>query len=187
MNSVKNNSSFHLALGLLAVGIFSRLIPHAPNFTAVGAAALFSGSVLKPRWMALVLPLLILWISDLYLNNGMYKNMFPESYTGWQWMGSTWVYVGFIGIIGIGRWIVSQVKFKTILLGSILSALFFFLLTNFGVWLNNPQWPQTPAGLIGCYIFAIPYFWNTLAGDLIFGACLFGVYEWAMSRKPRLA
>ncbi len=185
-NTTKSNSNFILILWLLIAGILSRLIPHAPNFTAVGATALFAGAVLRPRWLAFILPLAILWVSDLYLNNGMYKNMYPETYLGWQWMGEPWVYAGFIGIVVIGVLTVKQINFKHILSGSILSAILFFLLSNFGVWLGNSLWPQNIAGLISCYIFAIPYFWSTLAGDLIFGACLFGIYQWNLERSIRL-
>lgn len=173
---VKNISTLNLVLGLILIGILSRLIPHAPNFTAVGATALFAGAVIKPGWLSYLLPLTILWISDLYLNNGIYKNMFPESYTGWRWMGDGWVYAGFLIIVLVGKLYIQKIKVKNILIGSLAASLLFFMLTNFGVWLGNPAWPQTPTGLGSCYLFALPFFWNTLAADLIFSSALFGIF-----------
>jgi len=173
---VKNISTINLVLGLILVGIFSRLIPHAPNFTAVGATALFAGATIRPSWLAYLLPLTVLWISDLYLNNGMYKNMFPESYTGWRWMGDIWVYLSFIGIVLLGKLFIHKIKIKNVVLGSLAASLSFFMITNFGVWLGNPAWPQNAAGLGGCYAFALPFFGNTLAADLLFSSVLFSIY-----------
>lgn len=178
---MKNISSIHLVLGLILAGILSRLVPHAPNFTAVGATALFAGAVIRPSWLAFLLPLSILWITDLYLNNGMYKNMFPETYTGWQWMGNVWVYLGFLIIVLLGKGFIQKIKLRNVILGSLLASVSFFMITNFGVWSGSPTWPQTPTGLAACYVFALPYFWNTLAADLLFSAVLFGTYVW--SRK----
>lgn len=184
---MKKNSSFNLVLGLILAGVMSRIIPHSPNFTAVGATALFAGAVLRPAWISYVLPLCVLWLSDLFLNNGMYKNMFPEYYKGWTWMGDLWVYAGFLIMVLIGNMIVRKIKFSSILIASMLSSIIFFLISNYGVWLGSAQWPQTKAGLIACYTFALPYFWNTLAGDLIFGAALFGIYQWVTTRKAAVA
>lgn len=183
---MKKFVSVNLIVGLVLAGILSRLIPHAPNFTAVGATALFAGALIRPRWMSFVIPLVILWLSDLYLNNGMYRNMFPEKYTGWQWMGSAWVYIGFVMIVALGQLGIRTIRVKNVLISSILASLFFFLITNFGVWLYNPAWPQNPAGLIACYEFALPYFWNTIAADLLFSGVLFGTYVWVKGRYRRL-
>ena len=183
---LKNISSLNLITGLLLAGIFSRMIPHVPNFTAVGATALFAGAMLRPGWLSMALPLMILWLSDLFLNNGMYKNMFPESYTGWVWMGNIWVYIGFALIVGIGRLSIKKIGFQNIFVGSLLSSVVFFLLSNFGVWYHSLVWPQTGAGLVGCYAFAVPYFWNTLAGDLIFSGLIFGGYAYVSERGTNL-
>ncbi|MBK7608266.1 MAG: hypothetical protein IPI18_14115 [Saprospiraceae bacterium] len=132
---LKNISSLNLITGLLLAGIFSRMIPHVPNFTAVGATALFAGAMLRPGWLSMALPLMILWLSDLFLNNGMYKNMFPESYTGWVWMGNIWVYIGFALIVGIGRLSIKKLVFKIYLLAaySLLSFFSCSLILVFGI------------------------------------------------------
>lgn len=106
----------------------------------------------------------------------MYKNMFPESYTGWRWMGDIWVYLSFIGIVLLGKLFIHKIKIKNVVLGSLAASLSFFMITNFGVWLGNPAWPQNAAGLGGCYAFALPFFGNTLAADLLFSSVLFSIY-----------
>ncbi len=60
-------AEFWLAMGLVGLDIVARLAPHAPNFTPVAASALFAGTVLRGRALALSVPLAAMLISDLVL------------------------------------------------------------------------------------------------------------------------
>ena len=62
---------------------------------------------------------------------------------------------------------------------AILSSVLFFIVTNFGVWLTGGGWfyPKTLQGLIECYTLAIPFFRNSLAGDLVYTGVLFSLFE----------
>ena len=51
------------------------------------------------------------------------------------------------------------------------SSLLFFIVSNLGVWLL--YYPLTLEGLITCFTLAIPFFGNTIAGDLVYTAVLF--------------
>ena len=42
--------------------------------------------------------------------------------------------------------------------------------------MTNTMYPKTSEGLLACYTAAIPFFWNTMAGDLVFTGLLFGGY-----------
>jgi hypothetical protein len=68
-----------------------------------------------------------------------------------------------------------------------LGALQFFLITNFGVWAFLNSYPRTVAGLAECYLAGIPFFWNTLAGDAVYAALLFGGFALAQrfATRPR--
>ena len=46
----------------------------------------------------------------------------------------------------------------------------FFVLTNFGVWAfgDGAIYPHTPAGLVDCYVRALPFFRNTLVSMAVF-------------------
>jgi hypothetical protein len=50
----------------------------------------------------------------------------------------------------------------------------FFVITNFAVWALLGSFPRTPAGLMACYMAGPPLFRNTLGGDAIYAALLFG-------------
>ena len=60
---------------------------------------------------------------------------------------------------------------------AVASSLVFFLVTNLAVW--SAWYPHTTEGLARCFVRAIPFFINTLAGDLLFAGGLFGLYRLA--------
>ena len=149
-----------------------RLVPHPPNFTPIGAMALFSGAYLGRRGaVALVAPLGALFLSDLVL--GFYRGM-PTVYFS----------VALIVIIG---WMALR-RVSPIRVGgaAIASSVLFFVLTNFGTWLSSGFYPRTLAGLEACYIAAIPFFQNTVAGDLFYAAVLFGGFALLERTVPAL-
>ena len=149
-----------------------RLVPHPPNFTPIGAMALFSGAYLGRRGaVALVAPLGALFLSDLVL--GFYRGM-PTVYFS----------VALIVIIG---WVALR-RVSPIRVGgaAIASSVLFFVLTNFGMWLSSGFYPRTLAGLEACYIAAIPFFQNTVAGDLFYAAVLFGGFALLERTVPAL-
>lgn len=159
-----------LAISLVIFGILSRLIPHVPNIAAIGALMLFGGVYLPRKifW----LPLFALLVSDFFI--GFYgTDMF-------------YVYGSYLLIGIIGLWLRSHKKSAIILSSSIFSSFLFFLITNFGVWAPPNNWyPHNPEGLLQSYILALPFFKNSLAGDLGYTIVLFGGYELlqSLSRK----
>jgi hypothetical protein len=155
-----------LAIALMVVGILSRIIYHTPNFTPVLAIALFGGVYLKKGY-ALTIPVALMILSDLFV--GMHDMVL-----------FTWGSVVLISALGL---VVRQNKNFTSLLGAgVLSAILFFVITNFGVWFF--KYPHTWQGVAQCYIAAIPFFRTTLFSTLAYGAVLFGSYEYLVARMP---
>jgi hypothetical protein len=54
-------------VGMVLLAALARLVPHPPNFTPVGAVALFAAAHFKRTWAAFLVPLLALLLSDLAL------------------------------------------------------------------------------------------------------------------------
>jgi hypothetical protein len=98
------------------------------------------------------------------------------------------VYGALLLIVCLGRQLQTCRRRPTWLLGGSLAAsALFFLVTNLGVWLAGDWYPQTAAGLVACYVEAIPFFGSTVLGDLVFCGVLFGglaVVE-AMQRRAQ--
>ena len=174
-----------LSLLIVMVAI-SRLLPHPPNFTPLGAMGLFGAAYFSRRYFAFIIPFAALWISDLFLNNLVYAPMFPEYYQGFTLLGNGWTYAGFFLVVILGMKVLRKVRLTTVLGASLGASLIFFLVTNFGSWLGNPLYPQNGAGLLSAYGMGLPFFWNTLLGDLFYSALLFGAFEWAGLRFPAL-
>ena len=65
------------------------------------------------------------------------------------------------------------------------SSLTFFVLSNFAVWYfgHGRLYPMTLAGLTTCYIAALPFFRNDVAGNLAYSAIMFGSYAWMQARQ----
>ena len=149
---------------LILLAAVLRVLPHPWNFTPIGAMALFSGSLFRNRWAAFLLPLAGLFAGDMFV--GFHQLMLV-------------VYLSFAVSVAIGRWMAENRTVARIG-GSVLAgALQFFLLTNFAMWAIGGFYPRTSAGLLACYVAGVPYFWNTLAGDALYAAVLFGGYALA--------
>ena len=120
--SEKLSTRHFILAGLLILAAFSRLIPHPPNFTALGAMALFGGAYVSSRTLAIILPLAALWISDLILNNLVYT----EFYHGFVLFssGHVWVYISFIVIVIVGKSTMKNVTMKSVGLSGISASVF---------------------------------------------------------------
>jgi hypothetical protein len=162
-------------IAIILVAAISRLIPHPANFAPLGAMALFGGYYFSKKWQSFAATATSWWLADLVLNNTFYKNIY-ESFT---WFSGSFisVLVSLIAIITISKLIIKAPTIKNIALASILGSVSFFLITNFSVYLGN-MYPHTNTGLIAAYTAGIPFFKNTLLGDLIYAGILFGTYNY---------
>jgi len=139
---------------LIVLGVLCRFLPHPANFAPIGAMALFGGIYL-PKKLAIGLPLIAMFASDIFI--GFYS---------WPIMLS--VYLSFVLMAVIGLQVKKNKKFHTILSGTILGSLLFFLITNAMVWAAGTMYTKNLCGLLTSYYLAIPFFRNSLLGDLFY-------------------
>jgi hypothetical protein len=167
------NSRLVLILTLVASAAVMRLLPHPPNFTPVTALALFAGAHLARRHLAFIVPLAAMVLSDFAL----------QVLYGIGWHSTLWaVYLSFAVVVAIGLALQSRRRPGPIAAAAVASSLLFFVLTNFAVWADGLIYPRTAAGLVECYVAAIPFYGWTLAGDLFYTAVLFGLFA-VMERR----
>ncbi len=167
---------------LIIVGISTRFLflfngeSILPNFTAVGAVAIFGAFYFKGA-KRFIVPLVILWISDLILNNIVYT----QYYDSFQFMGDPWVYTSFI-IAGLAAYrLLQKASWGRVVVSSVVAAIIFYLITNFAVWSSGSLYPKTSTGLLACYEAGIPFFRNTIIGNLFYSFVLFGIYEYILA------
>jgi len=146
---------------IFALAIF-RLLPHLPNVSPVAAMALFGGAYFADKRMAFIVPFVALFLSDLIL--GLHNSMI-------------FVYAGFALTVAIGFLLRNRVSMTNTAFAMVVSSLLFFLLTNFGAWMMSGIYPQTAEGLMQAYAAGIPFFQNSLLGNLVFAAVIFGAYH----------
>jgi hypothetical protein len=157
---------------VLATALF-RLVPHWPNFTPIAALALFGAAMFEKKWLGLAVPFAAMLLSDAII--GFHGSMGAVYLS----FGLTWA----IGALALRRPTVASVA-----LASLNSSVLFFLVTNFAVWYGSSFYPQTGAGLMGCYAVGLAFyngqsfFLNGVIGDLFFSGLLFGGYYWLQQR-----
>ena len=168
----KITPKFWILTLMVFAAAFVRLIPHPPNFAPVAAMALFGGAYFNKKWAAFLVPLAAMFVTDLFL--GFHPIIWA-------------VYLSFGLIVVIGMVMIKQKKVGNIFFASVTSSVLFFIITNFGVWLSTPYYTKTGTGLMACFTAAIPFFHQTLLGDLFFVTIMFGLYELAKTKFPALA
>jgi hypothetical protein len=145
---------------IFALALF-RLLPHWPNVSPVAAMALFGGAYFADKRMALIIPFVALFLSDLVL--GLHNTML-------------FVYAGFAMTVAIGMLLKNRVSISNTTFAAVAASVLFFLTTNFGVWLTSPLYTKTAEGLMQAYAAGIPFFQNSLLGNLVYTAVIFGGY-----------
>ncbi len=157
-----SSKRFLAILLLIILGLSTRLLPHWPNFTAIGAVAIFAGRYLPKRY-AIILPLLAMIISDFFI--GFYSTPIMIS-----------VYGGFALMAYLGQR-TQNYGGLSVTANTIAGSFLFYLITNWAVWAFGTMYPHTLNGLVGSYYLALPFWRNSLAADIFYTAVLVGGYE----------
>lgn len=160
---MNKKTQIFIIISIIILAAASRLAKHPYNFTPIIAMSVFTGVYLRTKW-AVILPLLAMIVSDFFI--GFYD---------WQVMAS--VYVGIAAAFFIGKGLSRMKKWQTAVFGALFSSIIFFIITNFSVWAFFDWYPHTWAGLLNCFTLALPFFRNSIAGDLLYTAGFFAGYE----------
>ncbi len=182
----KFNPKFAIVAIMIVVAAASRFMPHPPNFTPIGGMALFGAAYFAKKYWAFIIPFIALFISDLILNNVVYA----AYYDGFTLMPGFmfWTYGAMFLIVLLGTQLLKKVNILNVVGTSVAASLVFFLVTNFGSWFIDPAnlYADNIAGVGTALAAGLPYFWNTLAGNLVYAGVMFGSYEMMKNAYPHL-
>jgi hypothetical protein len=154
-------SDIMLVVFLIALDVAARLLPHMPNFAPVAASALFAGTVLHHRSLALLVPLIALPVSDAVIG-----------FDGWRITLLTYLASTIPAVVPmLSARLRKPGMFAPVM---VFCSLLFFAVTNLGVWAFSGMYPLTFDGLVACYIAALPFLQHTVIGDLLWAVALFG-------------
>jgi len=139
------------------------------NFTPVEAMALFGGAYFADKRLAVLVPLVALFLADCVI--GFY---------GWM-MIAVYGCVLLTAFAGFG--LRGRARIVNVTLAAIASATGFYLITNFFVWLGGTMYPHSFAGLLECYVAGWPFYqYGSLPGTVLWSALLFGGFA-LLSRR----
>lgn len=160
MSQKINRTQLAIAAGLIGMAVLLRVLPHSANFAPITAIAIFSGAIL-PRRLAVLTPLTAVVISDLLI--GFYNTILVN----WACYALIALTAGYV-LKKRGFWRGTGL--------TLASSLFFFLVSNFAVWVWSGMYPRSWSGLNECFTMALPFFRNTALSDLVFTGALFSAY-----------
>ena len=128
----------------------SRIIPHPPNFTPILASAIMAPLLIKDRILGLAIPIIAMFISDTIIGFHPYQ------------------FVIYFTILTIG--LITPIRKNYTILGimAVGASVWFFIITNYSVWLAWDYYPKSIEGLLTCYTLALPFFKNTLTSTCLF-------------------
>ena len=156
-------------LSMVLILAFSRWVPHAPNFTPLLAMSLWLGSQGLSKKYGIAILLGSLLLSDWVLG---FHDLMPV------------VYGSLIVLLFAGDWLKDKAVFSkhnfvrhglAWLGAGLFGSVFFFVTTNLAVWWSSGMYPRTSAGLVECFVMAIPFFHNTLLSTWLFSGILLAV------------
>lgn len=169
---IEHKNQFILIAGMIVLAAIMRILPHWPNFTPVAAMALFGGAYISNKKFAYAVPFIAMFLSDLVI--GFHNTMWA-------------VYLSFAAIVGIGMLLRENKSVLRTAGAAVASSVLFFVVTNFAVWLAGGFYSMDLAGLVQCYVAAIPFYQYSVIGDLFYAGVMFGAFEYAKVKIPALA
>lgn len=178
----RNKLFFWAIIAVVTIGMLTRLFGLPSNVSPMLAVMLLGLAYIQRKSIALLLPLGLYFIVDLYLNNVVYA----EYFEGFQLIGSLGVYVSLLIILPLCAVLLKKVSMSRVFVGALGACVIFFLITNFHSMIILPQYTKNFAGLMESYTAGIPFFRSTLVSTLIYSAVLFTAAE-AYLRRPSMA
>ncbi|MCB1169882.1 MAG: hypothetical protein KDK25_06080 [Leptospiraceae bacterium] len=159
-----------LILGMIAFAVVGRIAPHPANFAPIAALGMLGGYLFASRKYGLAVVMTGMLVSDLIIGAESIEMRLA-------------VYGGLMVAVLAGGFLRSAKESRSFFLGlpvaSAGSSLAFFAISNLAVWAFSGMYTLSVDGMILCYVNAIPFFWNTLAGDLIYSGMLLGAVRLA--------
>jgi hypothetical protein len=165
-----------ISTGAMRYGSYE--FPLLSNFTPMGAFAIFGGAYFAQKWKAGLLSIVTLFVTDIFINY-LYTSKLV-----WFHTSSLWLYASLIFMVMIGG-LIKKVNVTNVLAASLASVAIHWLLTDIEPWIYSSYYDKGIIGYGESLMMALPFERNMLFADALFGAVLFGGYEF-IKRKTEV-
>lgn len=179
LRALKLKTDKLLAAGLMAVFAVTRWPGFFPQELASFSAAYalcFCGGVYFSKALAWWLPLVTLFVSDVFINLFYYETAAVDLY-----MLPNYLMYG--ALIGLGRLHSRHTAWWRLVGGGVGGAFLFFVVTNTVAWLQNEHYPKTFAGWLAAMTTGVPGWpppWLFLRNTLLSGGIFTALFAAAM-------
>jgi hypothetical protein len=174
-----------LALFVCSAALY-RVVPGRPyGFAPQIAMALFGGAVFRWSWEAFAFPLISLLISD-----ALYQFLYIQGLTPIQgFYSGQWLNYAILSTVVLLGLLFKNLSLRNIALYSFLAPTWYFLLSNFTVWLGSDGLfiPRTWAGLVETYVLGLPFYQTSIWATYFFSALFFGAHSLYTVKKEVLS
>lgn len=164
-------------VALIVFAVAVRLVIHfvpaawAYNATPVEAIALFGGAYFTDRRLAFIVPLAAMFLADLVI--------------GLHWLIPA-VYGCIALSVALGFGLRDRVTALRVVGFGLAGSLLFFAAISFVEWMIGDT-DYCRAGIVSCYVAALPFLKNAIVGTMVWSAVLFGGFELLRRRWPMLS
>lgn len=148
--------------GLIVAAACFRFLPHPPNFSPIYSMAIFGGMSFPRMRDAILTVLGAMLVSDFVIGFDVTSPL---------------VYLSLLAIIGIGVLFRQHKNLSGVLVASTFGSVLFFVVSNLAVWLGQSLYPKNVAGLVECFVMALPFFPMVLLSSILFSSLLWGAYS----------
>ena len=136
-----------------------------PNGSAVLAANTLSGPWFRKPWMQMLLPLAVLFASDLVLNNTVYA-AYHDGFA-WGFADSLGIYAAHLAVLAYAQLVKPKAEGLAWIGHSAASNVIFFALSNAAVW-----YVGNGLGLGATYVAALPFLGISFGATTLWGYAL---------------
>jgi len=153
MNNLQKNWMIFAFMGTI---IAMRVVPHIANLVPLIALVIFATRVFSFGYAA------VICISAVCLSDALLYAILP--YPLGYWIAFT--YSGLVLTLALGYYLRAQKNAPLFVLGVSCADLLYWTWTNFGVWLIGSMYPRDFAGMIACYVNALPFLTRSLLANI---------------------
>jgi hypothetical protein len=152
---------------LVLIGLFSRLVTHEWNLTAIGAISILAGLLISHKYLKFAVPVVSMLLSDIFI--GFHNTM-------------AFVYLGFVLMTLLSTQFKDSKSFQKLFLAPFASSLVFFFISNFGVWFMGTgtanSYPPNISGLMQCFMMGVPFYRTQFLADMMLTPVLFLAFSY---------